>query len=543
MPCDLAFWGRPENQEQVIQIMRQYGFILLKAYNNKPAPSKGDYTNYSIPTSIKISQDQMHNELNKLFDKMEEMDKGDKTAAEVEPAEVIKTKLYPHQKQSLAWMITKENNKDLPPFWEERTKNGKKEYFNTATNYATTKRPSCVKGGILADDMGLGKTLQIISLILTNFHDGKPLATLEDSGTGINKTLKQKVRRPSKHSSKKKSTSKKKNKKAVVVESSEDEEMSDDNDNEAIGIENSNKVMIGKTDPDFKPVAEVNVETESTNIRRSARSRKKPAKYTEVDSDVDEEAETVAPSPKKKSKKKQPSIKHVQNTDHPVEEQQQSDCHIILPPLPSFAKDDNSDAKDTSSLSVGAINTCLTTNNSSKQGSSKTGVGSTAGKRKAVPSGGRRPTLVVFPLSVLSSWENELEMHVHPNLINIYTHYGQNKTKDKKFLEEQDIVLTTYQSLSAEFSRGKSPLKEVKWLRVILDEGHLIRNPRAQMTKAAHALDAERRWIVTGTPIQNSMKDLWSIICFLRMEPFLDRQWWVRSIERPISQGDKAALG
>lgn len=90
--------------------------------------------------------------------------------------------------------------------------------------------------------------------------------------------------------------------------------------------------------------------------------------------------------------------------------------------------------------------------------------------------------------------------------------------------------------------QGKSPLKEVKWLRVILDEGHCIRNPKAQMTKAVHALNAERRWVVTGTPIQNSMKDLWSVICFLRLEPFLDRQWWVRSIERPISQGDKNAL-
>lgn len=58
MPCDLAFWGRPENQEQVIQTMRRYGFILT-TYNNKAA-SKGDYANYSIPTSIKISHDQVN---------------------------------------------------------------------------------------------------------------------------------------------------------------------------------------------------------------------------------------------------------------------------------------------------------------------------------------------------------------------------------------------------------------------------------------------------------------------------------------------------
>jgi len=85
-------------------------------------------------------------------------------------------------------MISKENNQDLPPFWTERTRNnGRKEYFNSATNFATVTKPSCVKGGILADDMGLGKTLQMISLILTNFHDGKPLATLGDVGMGVSK--------------------------------------------------------------------------------------------------------------------------------------------------------------------------------------------------------------------------------------------------------------------------------------------------------------------------------------------------------------------
>lgn len=80
------------------------------------------------------------------------------------------------------------------------------------------------------------------------------------------------MRRPTKHSSKKKSAGKKKVKKAVLVESSEEEEMSEDNDDdEAIEPDNSNKVMIGKTDPDFKPVAEVNVEPEKTGLRRSAR--------------------------------------------------------------------------------------------------------------------------------------------------------------------------------------------------------------------------------------------------------------------------------
>lgn len=93
--------------------------------------------------------------------------------------------LFPHQKQALAWMIARENSKDLPPFWKEQTISGRKGYFNTATNFATTTRPSCVLGGVLADDMGLGKTLEIISLVVTNFYNGKPLVTLADRKTQI----------------------------------------------------------------------------------------------------------------------------------------------------------------------------------------------------------------------------------------------------------------------------------------------------------------------------------------------------------------------
>lgn len=98
--------------------------------------------------------------------------------------------LFPHQKQALAWMIERENAKDLPPFWKEQTINGRKGYFNSATNFATTTRPSCVLGGVLADDMGLGKTLEVISLIVTNFYNGEPLVTLAERKTQVTNTTK-----------------------------------------------------------------------------------------------------------------------------------------------------------------------------------------------------------------------------------------------------------------------------------------------------------------------------------------------------------------
>ena len=77
-------------------------------------------------------------------------------------------------------MVSRENSKELPPFWKERKAGKDIQYFNIATNFATSTRPSCLLGGILADDMGLGKTLEVISLIVTNFHKEKPLVTLAD---------------------------------------------------------------------------------------------------------------------------------------------------------------------------------------------------------------------------------------------------------------------------------------------------------------------------------------------------------------------------
>lgn len=65
--------------------------------------------------------------------------------------QAVVTPLLPHQKQALAWMISRENNKELPPFWEKR----KDCFYNTITNFAEKKRPENILGGILADDMGL----------------------------------------------------------------------------------------------------------------------------------------------------------------------------------------------------------------------------------------------------------------------------------------------------------------------------------------------------------------------------------------------------
>ncbi|XP_029937610.1 helicase-like transcription factor [Myripristis murdjan] len=153
-----------------------------------------------------------------------------------------------------------------------------------------------------------------------------------------------------------------------------------------------------------------------------------------------------------------------------------------------------------------------------------------------------RATLIICPLSVLSNWLDQFEQHVRPNVkLNLYLYYGSERNRSKKFLSSQDVVLTTYNVLSADFG-NKSPLHGINWLRVVLDEGHVVRNPNTQMSKAVLDLKAQRRWILSGTPIQNSVKDLWVLLAFLRLKPFDVKDWWNRVIQRPVTQGDRVGI-
>uniref|UniRef100_A0A8B9Q2W1 Helicase like transcription factor n=1 Tax=Apteryx owenii TaxID=8824 RepID=A0A8B9Q2W1_APTOW len=155
-----------------------------------------------------------------------------------------------------------------------------------------------------------------------------------------------------------------------------------------------------------------------------------------------------------------------------------------------------------------------------------------------------RTTLIICPLSVLSNWIDQFEQHTSQDFhLNVYIYYGSDRNKDPAILSDQDVVLTTYNILATDYGiRDDSPLHKIKWLRIVLDEGHTIRNPNAQQTKAVLSLEAHRRWVLTGTPIQNSVKDLWSLISFLKLKPFTDREWWHRTIQRPVTMGTPGGL-
>ena len=111
-----------------------------------------------------------------------------------------------------------------------------------------------------------------------------------------------------------------------------------------------------------------------------------------------------------------------------------------------------------------------------------------------------------------------------------------------------DVVITTYGLLSTEYLPHaaktpaavprKSGLFSVNWRRIVLDEGHQIRNPNAKSSLAASGLLGRSRWVLTGTPIINNLKDLYSLVRFIRLSGGLERLEIFNSVLiRPLKAG------
>ncbi|KAL8290052.1 hypothetical protein RQP46_002991 [Phenoliferia psychrophenolica] len=85
---------------------------------------------------------------------------------------------------------------------------------------------------------------------------------------------------------------------------------------------------------------------------------------------------------------------------------------------------------------------------------------------------------------------------------------------------------------------GASPLQQIQWFRVVLDEAHIIKEHTTIQARAACDLSSQRRTALSGTPLQNSLNDLFSLVRFLRLEPFTDRAVWTQHIGALAKNGD-----
>lgn len=151
-----------------------------------------------------------------------------------------------------------------------------------------------------------------------------------------------------------------------------------------------------------------------------------------------------------------------------------------------------------------------------------------------------RATLLVCPLSTINNWEEQIRFHIQPGQMKYYIYHGSNRIKDVDSLASYDMVLTTYGSVASEVTarnKGKPgpwPLEEIGWFRVVLDEAHMIREQATLQFKAICRLQANRRWAVTGTPVQNKLDDLAALLAFLRLTPFDDKRKFTQFITVPF---------
>ncbi|KAJ5513586.1 SNF2-related protein [Penicillium fimorum] len=159
-----------------------------------------------------------------------------------------------------------------------------------------------------------------------------------------------------------------------------------------------------------------------------------------------------------------------------------------------------------------------------------------------------RTTLLVVPLSAVSNWVTQIKDHLKQCSISYYIFHGPSRITDLDELSEYDIIITTYSTVLSEISgrgakSGKlSPLTKMNMFRIVLDEAHIIREQNAAQTKAIIGLHSERRWSVTGTPIQNRMEDLLSVTRFLRIAPYDQRSQFSQHVTNPVKNGDPNVL-
>ncbi|KAF4976630.1 hypothetical protein FZEAL_6731 [Fusarium zealandicum] len=172
------------------------------------------------------------------------------------------------------------------------------------------------------------------------------------------------------------------------------------------------------------------------------------------------------------------------------------------------------------------------------------GLGKTIEIISLILTGGKGSTLIVAPVSVMSNWDQQIKRHVHPDKQpSILVYHGGDKMTAEELIK-YDVVITSYGRLARERDQGvyrALTSEHIKWRRLVLDEGHTIRNARTKVAQAACEVNAESRWVLTGTPIINSVKDLHSLVKFLHITGGIEQsEIFNAKITRRLAAGEKA---
>jgi DNA repair protein RAD5 len=163
-------------------------------------------------------------------------------------------------------------------------------------------------------------------------------------------------------------------------------------------------------------------------------------------------------------------------------------------------------------------------------------------------------TLVVAPMSLLAQWQSEAEKASKPGSLKVMVYYGSEKNANLQNLcceanaaSAPNVIITSYGVVLSEFNQIASNggnrgahggLFSLDYFRIILDEAHYIKNRQSKTAKACYELKAVHRWVLTGTPIVNRLEDLFSLVHFLRVEPWSNFSFWKTFITVPFESKD-----
>ncbi|KAJ5107128.1 hypothetical protein N7456_003803 [Penicillium angulare] len=159
-------------------------------------------------------------------------------------------------------------------------------------------------------------------------------------------------------------------------------------------------------------------------------------------------------------------------------------------------------------------------------------------------------TLVVAPTSLLAQWESEALKASEEGTMRVLLYYGAEKAVNlrdlccaSKHASAPNVIVTSFGTVLSEYrslvsAGGEGGLFSVDFFRVILDEAHTIKNRRSKTTQACYALNATHRWTLSGTPIVNRLEDLFSLVRFLKVEPWSNFSFWKTFITVPFESKD-----
>ena len=150
------------------------------------------------------------------------------------------------------------------------------------------------------------------------------------------------------------------------------------------------------------------------------------------------------------------------------------------------------------------------------------------------------PVLVVAPVTLMGNWKKEFEKFA-PSL-KVYLHHGEERFQGDAFREsarQAQVVLTSYSLLVRDYALFAG----MKWGGMVVDEAQIIKNSKTQVSTAACKLRPANRIALTGTPIENSVSDLWSIERFLNPGLLGDQKSFTERFVNPIANKVESAQG